>query len=43
MDASELLLVGDKSAYSMVLCVTVAYLCVIISVGGAGLKIKRYE
>ena len=25
MDASELLLVGDKSAYSMILCVTVAY------------------
>ena len=43
MDASELLLVGDKSAYSVVLCVTVAYLIVIISVGGVGLKIKRYE
>lgn len=43
MDASELLLIGDKSAYSMLLCVTVAYLIVIISVGGVGLKIKRYE
>lgn len=43
MDASELLLVGDKTAYSVVLCVTVAYLIVIISVGGVGLKIKRYE
>ncbi len=43
MDASELLLVGDKSAYSVVLCVTVAYLIVIISVGGVGIKIKRYE
>ncbi len=43
MDASELLLVGDKGAYSMVLCVTVAYLIVIISIGGVGLKIKRYE
>ena len=43
MDASELLLVGGKSAYSVVLCVTVAYLIVIISVGGVGLKIKRYE
>jgi len=43
MDASELFLVGDKSAYSMVLCVTAAYLIVIISVGGVGLKIKRYE
>ena len=43
MDASELLLIGDKSAYSMVLCVTVAYLIIIISVGSVGLKIKRYE
>lgn len=43
MDASELLLVGDKSAYSVVLCVTVAYLIIIISVGGVGIKIKRYE
>lgn len=43
MDASELLLTGDKSVYSMILCVTVAYLTVIISVGGVGLKIKRYE
>ncbi|MBQ7067223.1 MAG: ABC transporter permease [Lachnospiraceae bacterium] len=43
MDVSELLLVGDKSAYFVVLCVTVAYLIVIISVGGVGLKIKRYE
>ncbi len=43
MDASELLLIGDKSAYSMVLCVTAAYLIVIISIGGVGLKIKRNE
>ncbi len=43
LDASELLLTGDKSAYSVVLCVTAAYLIVIISVGGVGLKIKRYE
>ena len=43
MDASELLLIGDKSAYSVLLCVTAAYLIVVISVGGVGLKIKRYE
>lgn len=43
MDASELLLVGDKGAYSMLLCVTAAYLIIIISVGGVGLKIKKYE
>ena len=41
MDASELLLVGDKSAYSMLLCVTAAYLIIIISVGGVGLKDKN--
>lgn len=43
MDATELLLIGDKSAYSMLLCVTAAYLVIIISVGGVGLKAKRYE
>ncbi len=43
MDASELLLTGDKSAYYMILCVTAAYLTVIISVGGVGLKVRRYE
>lgn len=43
MDASELLLAGDKSGYSMLLCVTAACLIVIISVGGVGLKIKKYE
>lgn len=43
MDASEFLLVGDKSAYSMLLCVSISYLIVIISIGGVGLKIKRYE
>ncbi len=43
MDASELLLVGDKSAYSMLLCVTAAYLIIIISVGGVGLKVKYHK
>lgn len=43
MDASELLLVGDKSAYSMLLCVTAAYLIMIISVGGVGLKVKYHK
>ncbi|MDE6320499.1 MAG: ABC transporter permease, partial [Lachnospiraceae bacterium] len=43
MDASELLLVGDKSAYSMLLCVTVSYLIVIISVGAVGLKVKYHK
>ncbi len=43
LSVSELLLAGDKSAYSMLLYVTVAYLIVIISMGGVGLKMKRQE
>ncbi len=43
MNASELLLAGDKGAYSMLLYVTVAYLIVIISIGSVGLKIRRSE
>ncbi len=43
MDASELLITGNKSAYSMLFYVTAAYLIVIVSVGSVGLKIKRYE
>ena len=43
MKAAELLLVGDKSAYSMILYITVAYLILIVSIGGIGLKIKRTD
>lgn len=43
MKATEMLFVGDKSAYPMLLCITVAYLIVVLSVGGIGLKIKRGE
>ncbi len=43
LDASKLLLAGDKSAFTTILCVTFAYLIVIISVGAVGLKIKRDE
>ncbi len=41
LDISELLLIGDNQAYSMLLCVTVAYLIIVISVGSVGLKIKK--
>ncbi len=43
MRATELLLTGDKSVYSMVICITAAYLIVILSIGGIGLKIKRED
>lgn len=43
MKAAELLLAGDKGAFSMVIYITVAYLIVIMSVGSIGLKMKRAE
>lgn len=43
MKASEMLLAGDKGAYSMILYITVAYLVISISVGSIGLKMKRYD
>lgn len=43
MKAAELLFIGDKSAYSMILYITAAYLIVIMSVGGIGLKIKQED
>lgn len=43
LDASELLLTGDKGGFSMLLYITAAYLIVIISVGSVGLKMKRQE
>lgn len=43
MKVSEMLLVQDKGAYSVLLYVTGAYLIVIISLGSVGLKMKRSE
>lgn len=43
MRAAEMLLSGDKNVYSMILCITGAYLIVIMSIGGVGLKIKRSD
>ncbi|MCM1179711.1 MAG: ABC transporter permease [Clostridium sp.] len=43
LKAAELLLAGDNGAYSMVLYITAAYLILCISVGSAGLKLKRCD
>lgn len=43
MKISEMLLVRDNGAYSMLLYVTGAYLIIIISLGSVGLKMKRSE
>ncbi len=43
MDAVDMVLVGDGKAYSMVLCVTAAYLIITVSLGCVGLKLKENE
>ena len=43
LDGVEMILLGDKTAVPMLLCVTVAYLVVIGSLGSLGLKVKRVD
>ena len=41
MNASEMIITGDNSAFGMVLCITAAYLCVVLSMGSLGIRLKR--
>lgn len=43
LKATEMLFTGDTSAYTMIICITAAYLIIVISVGSVGLKIKRSD
>ena len=43
LEGTEMIFVKDNNVYLMLICVTVAYLAVIISLGGLGLKIRRTE
>ena len=43
MDSTDLIFTGDNKGYFMVLCITAAYLLIIISLGGVGLKLKKNE
>jgi len=43
MDAVEMVFVGDSKAYSMVICVTAAYLIITLCLGCVGLKLKENE
>lgn len=43
MDSTDQIFTGDSKGYYMVLCITAAYLVIIISLGGAGLKLKKNE
>lgn len=43
MDATDLLFVGDKHGYFMLLYVTIAYVTVILSIGCVGIRIRKQE
>ena len=43
LDGTEMIFVGDNKAFGMVLCITVAYLAVTLSIGSIGLKVRRSE
>ena len=43
MDATELLMVKDNSVYFMIICVTIAYMIITLSLGSVGIKYKNYE
>lgn len=43
MDSIDQIFMGDKLGYFVVLCITVAYLIIILSLGGVGLKMKKME
>ncbi|MBR5348880.1 MAG: ABC transporter permease [Lachnospiraceae bacterium] len=43
MDGTEMIFTGDKTVLIMLLCVTVAYLVLIISLGSLGLKVKKVD
>lgn len=43
LEGTEMIFVGDNKAFSMLICTTVAYLMVFISLGSLGLKMRRTE
>ena len=43
LEGTEMIFVGDKGAPFMILCITVAFLVVILSLGSLGLKFKRTD
>ena len=42
-DVAKRLIAGASGTYSMLLCVTAAYLILIISIGSVGLKLREQE
>jgi len=43
LDITELLMTGDNKGYIMLVCVTAAYLVVVLSLGSVGIKFKNHE
>ena len=43
VDGTVMIFLRDKGAWTMLLCVTVAYLFVFLSLGSVGLKLKGAE
>ena len=43
MDCVDQIFLGDKRGYFVVLYITIAYLIIILSLGGVGLKVKKIE
>lgn len=43
LKGTEMLMVGDRSAYPMIVCITCAYLIVILCAGVVGLKMKESD
>jgi ABC-type multidrug transport system permease subunit len=43
IDAVEMIFVKDNNVFVMIICVTVAYILAILSIGALGLKMKRTE
>ncbi len=41
LNAAEMIFKGDNKAFGMLICITAAYLAVVISMGGLGLKLRR--
>ncbi len=41
LKGAEMIFTGDSSVYSMLICITIAYLAVVIGIGGLGIKLRR--
>ena len=41
LDGTEMIFVGDNKVFGMLICITVAYLLLTLSLGGIGLKVRR--